>query len=180
MNQSNQMQEGFQNQMLNTQIMGLQQGVTSGFGDVQNSLCNGFNQAEIAASNRQIANMQQAFNSQTAIENRLDTIAANQQTCCCENRAAVADLKYTMATEAAATRAAGQANTQSVLDKLCQLELDGVKQNYENQLRDMQNQLNAAQNDIQSLRFAASQGAQTSALERFFSNSNFAGCGCSA
>lgn len=64
------------------------------------------------------------------------------QNCCCENRAATADLKYTMASEAAATRANCDANNQKILDKLCQLEMDGMRQNYENRIGSMQETIN--------------------------------------
>ena len=73
--------------------------------------------------------------------------------CCCENRAATQDLKYTIATEESATRSANAANTQSILDKLCQLELDGYKREVDN----LRSQLNMAS-------LAASQIAQTSQI----------------
>lgn len=157
-------QRGFDQNAVMNGINGLNTTVGTGFSNVQTALCNGFAgvnasvangfaQAEIAANARQMADMNQNFSIQSSLQN-----------CCCENRQATADLKYTMATEAANTRANCDANNQRILDKLCQLELDGVKQNYESQLRAMQNQLNAANADIQSLRFAASQGAQTAQI----------------
>lgn len=83
----------------------------------------------------------------------------------CENRQATADLKYTMATEAANTRANCDANNQKILDKLCQLELDGIKQNYENRIATIQNALDQERSNNQALRFAASQGAQTAQIQ---------------
>ena len=142
-------QRGFDQSALTTGINGIQASLANGFAGVTN----GFAQAEISANARQMADMNQSFAIQSALQN-----------CCCENRAATADLKYTMATEAAATRANCDANNQKILDKLCQLELDGVRQNYEGQLRALQNQLSAEQNANQALRFAASQGAQTAQI----------------
>ena len=164
MNQADITTSGFQNQMLNTQLMGIQNSVTAGFGDVQNSLCsgfagvnanisNGFAQAEIGENARQMANMQQMFGIQSAL-----------QQCCCDNRAATADLKYTIATENCADRAAVSdgirdvianqtANTQAVLDKLCALELDGYKRENDN----LRQQLNMSQ-------LAASQVEQTAQI----------------
>lgn len=164
MNQSNQINGGFRDQMLNTQIMGLQNSVTTGFGDVQNSLCagfagvnaninNGFAQAEIGANARQMANMQQLFGVQSALQN-----------CCCENRAGLADVKYTIATENCADRAAlsdgirdllaaQTAGFQSIKDQLCADKID-AKNDTINQLR-------------QELLFArgqASQDVQTATL----------------
>ena len=130
-----------------------QSALTTGIDNLQTAMANGFAQAEISANSRQMADMNQNFSLQSAMQN-----------CCCENRAATADLKYTMANESSATRAANAANTQAILDKLCQLEMDGIKQNYEGQLRAMQSQLNNAQAENQSLRFAASQGAQTAQI----------------
>ena len=130
-----------------------QNAVMNGIHGIQNSLTNGFAQAEISANGRQMADMNQNFAAQLAMQNGF-----------CENRAATADLKYTIATEAANTRANCDDNNQKILDKLCQLELDGIKQNYEGQLRALQNQLAAEQNANQALRFAASQGAQTAQI----------------
>ncbi len=155
-----------------------QQALVGGINGIQSALCNGFAQAEVSNNSRQMANMNQLFGIQTTIDGRLDGLALNLQNCCCENRAATADLKYTMATEAANTRANCDANNQKILDKLCQLELEGVKQNYEGQLRAMQNQLNAAQTEIQGLRdsvartadraaIIANNEAQTTALEQY-------------
>ena len=116
LNNSQNINGGFRDQFLNSQIGDIQNTLTTGFGNTQMAMCNGFNQAEIAANNRQMADMQQNFALQSALQN-----------CCCENRAATADLKYTVATEACADRAANGANTQKILDKLCQLELDNER-----------------------------------------------------
>lgn len=152
-NANGDIQRGFDQSALTTGINNIQASMCNGFAGVNQAVSNGFAQAEIAANSRQMADMNQQFALQSALQN-----------CCCENRQATADLKYTMATEAANTRANCDANNQKILDKLCQLELDGVKQNYEGQLRAMQNQLAAANAENQSLRFAASQGAQTAQI----------------
>lgn len=130
-----------------------QSALTTGINNIQSNMCNGFAQAEIAANSRQMADMNQNFALQSAFQN-----------CCCENRQATSDVKFTVANEGAATRAASQANMQTIMDKLCQLEMDGMKQNYEGQLRAMQAQLNAANSENQSLKFLASQNSQTAAI----------------
>ena len=130
-----------------------QAALTTGINGIQTQLASGFSQAEIAANGRQMADMNQNFALQSALQN-----------CCCENRQATADLKYTVATEAANTRANCDSNNQKILDKLCQLELDGIKQNYENRIAGMQNALDQARNENQALKFAASQGAQTAQI----------------
>lgn len=125
----------------------------NGIGSIQTAICNGFQNAESAAANRQMADMNNYFNMQSAF-----------QQCCCENRLATAGVQTTISQEAAATRAANQANTQTVMDKLCQLEMDNIKQNYENRIAGMQNTMDQLRTDNQALRFAASQGAQTSQI----------------
>ena len=142
MNQSEIINDGFRDQMLNTSINGIQSAVTGGFSDVQMALCNGFAGVEAGANARQIADMQNSF----ALQSQLAS-------CCCENRLGTADLKYTMATEACATRAANTANTQAILDKLCSLELDAKN----DKISDLERQLSAAN-------LAASQIAQNSAI----------------
>lgn len=146
-------QRGFDQNAVMSGIGDIQQSLCNGFAGVNQSVSNGFAQAEISANARQIADMNQYFQMQTAFQN-----------CCCENRLASANLLNTVNQDGAATRAAGAANTQAILDKLCQLELDGIKQNYEGQLRTMQAQLTAEQNANQALRLAASQGAQTAQI----------------
>lgn len=205
LNNSNQINGGFRDQMLNTGINGIQSAVTSGFGDVQTSLCsgfagvnaalnNGFAQAEISENARQMANMNQMFGIQSAL-----------QQCCCDNRAAVADLKYTVATEACADRAAvndalrdvltaNTASTQRILDQMCQDKIDAKNE----KIAELQNQLSMAQlaasQNAQTAAILANNEAQTSALEQYLApiprpayvvqnpnccTQNF-GCGCGA
>ena len=159
----NEVQRGFDQQAVMTGISGVQNAVNGIVPVVQN----GFAQAEISANARQMADMNQNFQLQSAL-----------QQCCCDNRAATADLKYTMATEAANTRANCDTNNQKIMDKLCQLEMDGIKQNYENRIAGMQNtidQLRAQNSQARSAaafnalgdRFQTSQDAQTNALEQY-------------
>ena len=165
MNQAELTNGGFRDQMINNNITGIRDSLSDistqlcgGFAGVNAGIANGFAQAEIANNARQIADMQQMFGLQSAL-----------QTCCCDNKAGLADLKYVVATENCADRSAlesgirdvitsNTANTQAILDKLCQLELDGVKSD-----------LSAANNTISQLRTQlvlsqeqASQVAQTS------------------
>ena len=138
MNQSNQISNGFQNQMLNDSI----NGITAGIAGITAQL-----------SNNQMADMERSFAVQSALQN-----------CCCENRASVADLKYVVSTEACADRSAianaladviasNTANTQRILDKMCQQEIDTLK-----------GQVLALQNQNNMLNLAASQTAQTAQL----------------
>lgn len=131
-----------------------QQSLMSGISALSAAQANGFANAEISRCNGQQNLMTQ-----------LNGIAMTQQNCCCENRAAVADLKYTMAQEAAATRANTDAKVQNVMDKLCQLEMDGIKQNYENRIAAMQNTIDSLRTANSDARFDASQNAQTATIQ---------------
>ena len=101
---------------------------------------------------------------QNATTQGMNSLAMGLQNCCCENRAATADLKYTMASEAAATRANDDANNQKILDKLCQLEMDGMRQNYENRIGSMQNTIDGLRASLNAANGAASQNAQTAQI----------------
>ena len=184
MNQSNQINNGFRDQMINDNVTeirsgvnALQQQLCNCCGDMQMALANGFAGVEAGANARQIANMQQAFAAQTAVTQGMNDIGMSLQNCCCENRAGLADLKYTVATENCADRTAAYQNTrdiidsqtrgtQAILDKLCQLELDGVKAQVnakDDRIADLQRQLSEAN-------LSASQTAQNAFISQGFAN----------
>ena len=149
-NGNNDVQRGFDQAAIISGITGVQNAVTSGFGDIQTALCggfanvqNGFAQAEIAANARQMADMNQGFALQTAVTG----VGTATQ-------AGLADLKYTLATEACATRAASSADRQMIMDKLCQLELDGYKREND-QLRSQLNMANMRASDIETRSYIA-------------------------
>ena len=177
LNNSQHISDGFRDQNLQTSISGLQNSVTSGFGDVQLGLAgigrqicetgngisgavrDGFYGAEIAANSRQMANTQQLFGIQSALQN-----------CCCENRAGIADLKYTVASEECATRTNSTQNTQGILSAI-----NGGIQSIKDQL--CQDKIDTKNETIAQLRqelamkdLAASQTAQNAFIQQGFSN----------
>lgn len=152
-NTNNDVQRGFDQSALMTGITGVNNAVTSGFGDIQTALCggfagvnaniaNGFAQTEIAANSRQMANMNQNF----ALQNQLST-------CCCENRLATCQTQNVVQNEGAATRLAIQQQTQAILDKMCEQEIEALK-----------SQNIALQNQVNMQALAASQATQTAQL----------------
>lgn len=184
LNQSNQIDDGFRDQMLNTSINGIQQGVNNlstqlcnCCGDMQMALANGFAGVEAGANARQIANMNQAFAAQTAMMQGFNNVQSQFADCCCENRLANCQTQNIIQNEANATRFADAnntrdlltnqtANTQAILDKLCQLELDGVKAQVDaknDKIAELQAQLNMA-----TLR--ESQIAQNAFISQGFAN----------
>lgn len=153
MNQSNQISDGFRDQMINGTVNGIQSSVTSGFGDVQNSLCAGFAGVNAAITNTQMANLERSFAAQTANTAAISGLSSQLAQCCCDNRLATCQTQNLVAAESAATRLAIQEQTQAILDKMCQQEIDALK-----------SQNIALQNQVNMQNLAASQTAQTAAL----------------
>lgn len=186
---------GFQNAMLNDNVTSIRDGINAlstqlcnCCGDMQMSLANGFAGVEQGANARQVANMQSIFGVQSAL-----------QECCCENRANIADVKYTIATEACNTRNTDTQNTQAILNTI-----NGGIQSIKDQL--CQDKIDAKNDEIAQLRqenlYArgqASQIAQNSQIidgiynrlnqcpvgtvpvygeQPIFSCNNNCGCGC--
>lgn len=141
-----------------------QAAVMAGISGVQNSVAAGFANAEVSRCNGQ-ANILSVLNTnQNASVAAMNGLAMSLQNCCCENRAATADLKYTIATENCNDRAAvndalqaltvqNNANTQRILDVMCQDKIDAKNE----KIAELQNQLTMAN-------LAASQNAQTAAI----------------
>ena len=174
MNNSQNINGGFRDQMLNTQISGIQNAITAGFGDVQTGLCgingaiaNASAQAEIAANARQMADMNQMFSLQSAL-----------QQCCCDNRAATADLKYTIATENCADRAAvsdalrdvltaANANTQRILDQLCADKIEAKNDTIAQLRSELLYARGQASQDVQTAAIQAGQRALANEVEQY-------------
>ena len=196
MNQAEVTTNGFQNLSTQNQITAVQSDLgdiqtqlCGGFADVQNSLCNGFAgvnatvnsgfaNAESSANSRQMANMQQTFNAQTAVTSAINGLASQQAQCCCDNRLATCQTQNIIQNEGNATRIADAnntrdlltnqtQNTQAILDKLCQLELDSKN----TKIADLERQLTmanlAASQNAQTGRILADNAAQTTALEQY-------------
>ena len=141
-----------------------QSAVMNGIAGLAGTVSNGFANAEISRCNGQTNLLQTLAMNQAATMESFNTLGSSFQNCCCENRLATADIKYVIANEAAATRANTDAKVQAVMDKLCQLEMDGIKQNYENRIAGMQSEINALRASLNDANEQASQNAQTAAI----------------
>lgn len=139
---NNDVQRGFDQSAIMSSLTGITGAISNGFANAEISRCN----------------------ANTNLLQTLNSMQMAQQQCCCDNRAATADLKYTVATEACADRnaisdgirdviASQTSNTQAILDKLCQLELAGKN----DRIAELERQLTMAN-------LAASQNAQTSQI----------------
>ena len=178
-------QAGFNQAALSSGIAGVQTSLVSGFADVNSALCagfagvnasinNGFYQAQIAEASRQMADMQQNF----AIQQGLSQ-------CCCENRSAIADLKYTIAQENCADRQAVNdalvvlsnnmnAGIQALKDEFCQDRLaqkDAIISQKDETIGLLRAQMNEmsrqASQNAQTAQILANNEAQTEALEQY-------------
>ena len=171
-------QRGFDQSAVMNGLGAIQNGVTNGFVDTAAALCNGFAgvnasiangfaQAEIGANARQMADMNQAF----ALQSQLAQ-------CCCDNRLASADLKYTIATENCADRTAlsdalrdvlesQNRGVQRILDTMCQDKIDAKNE----RIADLERQLTmanlAASQNAQTAQILTDNLAQTQALEQY-------------
>lgn len=138
------------------------------------AMANGFAQAELSRSNQQAALMQQ-----------LNAMQMQATNCCCENRAAIAQVRYDMAAQACDTRNTVQNATRDIIDNAnsnSRAILDFLTQS---KLADLQS-------ENQGLKLAASQAAQNSYLvsqlrpspipaytvQNPYCCNQFAGCGC--
>lgn len=195
---------------VNLGIAGVNQNICQSTGQIQNALCQGFAGATAAVTgaqnaitaqmyNNEIANLNRSFDAQTAVSQGFNNVQTQLAQCCCDNRAATQDVKYTIATEACATRAANTQNTQAILDKLCALELDGYKRENDN-LRSQLNMANlAASQTAQTAQILAGQSAEIDGVYNRLkncpvpsmpvygntpiftcNNGNTCGCGCGA
>lgn len=184
-NNGGSVQRGFDQAAIMGGINGVQAGINglsselcNGFAGVNAGVANGFAQAEIAANARQMANMQTAFAGQTAMAGGFNSLASQLANCCCENRLASADLKYTIATENCADRSAlsdgvrdiiasQTAGVQRILDQLCSDKIDAKNE----KIADLERQLTmanlAASQTAQTSRILADNAAQTVALEQY-------------
>ena len=157
---------GFRDAMINDGITSIRDGISglstqlcNGFSSTQMALANGFAGVEQGANARQMADMQQMFGLQSSL-----------QQCCCDNKAGIEGLKYTVATEACATRTNDTQNTQAILNTI-----NGGIQSIKDQL--CQDKIDAKNDEISNLRqslamkdLAASQIAQNAFISQGFAN----------
>lgn len=154
----------------NTGIQNLSTQLCNSTSDIVASVNGGFANAETAANARQMANMQQAFNNQLSTVQGFNNISSQFADCCCENRLATCQTQNIIQNEGNATRFADAnntrdiitnqtQNTQAILDKLCQLELDSKN----DKINDLERQLTLAN-------LKASQTEQNAFIAQGFSN----------
>lgn len=176
-----------------------------GFADVQSSIANGVNSINTGLltgfANSNLANCQNTNAITSAIDN--NRFAAQQ--CCCDTNSKIADLKYTVATENCADRAAldmgirdiltnQTANTQKILDTLCQDKIDAKNETIAQLRQELLYSRGQASQIAQTAELRAGQNAEVDALYNRLANCpvpstpvysrtpiftcNNGGCGC--
>ena len=129
---NNNVSSNFRDAMLNDGITSIRDGLSS----LSAQLCNSFAGVEQSANARQMADMNQNFAMQTAMNQGFNSIQGQLAQCCCDQRLATCQTQNVVQSEGAATRLAIQNQTQQIIDKMCQQEIDALKaQNLELQNR---------------------------------------------
>ncbi len=168
---------GFDTLHLSNQIEGTRDGIyglsnqlCNSTSDIVSAVNNGFSNAEVSANARQMADMQQNYNNQLSTLQSFNSLGSQLASCCCENRLGIANLNSTILSENCADRAAladglkdvlinQTANTQRILDQLCNDKIDAKNE----KIADLERQL--SMKDLQ-----ASQIAQNSFIAQGFAN----------
>lgn len=166
---------GFDNAGIVGQLSGIQSSISSGFAGAEVADCNRAMTAMQTAYTNQIADMNQNFAQAQNLDGRLFDMQMAQQQCCCDNRAGLAELKYTVATEACADRnavsqalrdviEAQTAGTQRILDQLCQDKIDSKNDTIAQLRQEVLFARGQASQDVQTARILAGQTAEVDAL----------------
>lgn len=165
---------------INSNIQGLSNQICNSTASVTQSLNSGFANAETSANNRQMANMQQSFNNQMAVNQGFNNVQSQLSNCCCENRLATANLGALVQSENCADRQAlsdgvrdiitnQSNNTQRILDQMCQDKID-AKNDLINQLRsELMYARGQASQDVQTAAIQAGQRALANEVEQYVS-----------
>ena len=166
---------GFDNAGISSQLSGIQNSISNGFASAEVADCGRAMDAMQTAYNNQIAGMNQSFAQAQNLDGRLFDMQMAQQQCCCDNRAGLAELKYTVATEACADRnavsqalrdviEAQTAGTQRILDQMCQDKIDSKNETIAQLRQEVLFARGQASQDVQTARILAGQTAEVDAL----------------
>ena len=180
LNNSQNINGGFRDQMLNTSVNGIQNAITSGFGDVQTALCGGFagvnasiNGAQNAIAQQmygnQIADMERSYAAQTASTAGMTALQSQLAQYRTDNALASCQTQNAIISEGNATRFSDANNTrdlltafnngiQSIKDQLC---------DYRNAQKD-----DTIANLRQELMYSRGQASQVEQTSQLLANNN--------
>jgi hypothetical protein len=151
-----------------------------------------------------MANMQQSFNNQMAVNQGFNAVESQLANCCCENRLATANLNSTILAENCADRAAlsdgirdlltnQTNNTQKILDQMCQDKIDAKNETIAQLRSELMFARGQASQDVQTAAIQAGQRALANEVEQYVlptprpaylvqnpncCQQNSCGCGC--
>lgn len=184
LNNSEHISGGFRDQQIQSTLSGIQSGITSGFGDVQlgiagvnqnicqtgngiqNALCQGFAGTTAAVTGAQNAIVQQLYGNEIANLNRSFAEQTANTAGFTGVQSSLCDIRYGSATNTRDIIENQNRNSQAILDKLCALELDGVK----GQLAAAQRENVGLQNQLNMAALRESQTAQNAFIAQGFAN----------
>lgn len=130
-NYGNEIQRGFDQSAVITALGNLNTAITNGFAGQQIDACNKAMSMQMQLSNDKFDTISTLNQGHNNILQQMGVYEMARQQCCCDNKAAIADLKYTVATENCADRNALQqavwnlgqqmnAGFQGLRDEFCQ------------------------------------------------------------
>lgn len=174
-NTDNLITSGFNNAGVTAQLSGIQTSLSNGFANAEVADCNRAMNAMQTSYTNQLAAMNQSFANAQDLSNNLNAITSTIQNCCCDTKEGIAELKYALSAESAATRAAtasairdvlesNNASTQRIIDQIFADRISSKDEKIGELERQLQlSNLLASQND-QTARIRESQAAETAAL----------------
>lgn len=199
---NNNVSDGFRSAALSDGITSIRDGING----ISTQLCNGFAGVNSTINGAQNAIAQQLYANQIADMQSTFGLQSQLAQCCCDNRLANADLKYTIATENCADRAAlsdgirdivaaQTAGTQRILDQLCADKIDSKNDTIAQLRQELMFARGQASQDVQTAAIRAGQVAEVDALynrlsacpvptmpvygmQPIFTCNNGCGCGC--
>lgn len=190
------MQRGFDQAAITSQLSGINTAIANGFANAATAQCNqtatlqnslnasqmstlqGFNTVQNQISNTGFSTINALNGLGNSLQNTMMQNEIARQQCCCDTKQAIADVKYTIASENCADRqaisdgirdviASNTAQTQAILDKLCQQEIDAKNTEIANLRAQLNMQNLAASQTAQTAQILANNAAQTQALEQY-------------
>lgn len=163
---------------VNSGVQGLSNQICNSTAAVTQSINSGFANAETAENARQMANMNQAFANQTAMNQGFNNMQSQLANCCCENRLATANLNSTILAENCADRAAlsdgirdlltnQTNNTQRILDQMCQDKIDAKNDTIAQLRSELMYARGQASQDVQTAMIQAGQRQLANEVEQY-------------
>lgn len=198
-NQSDNVNNGFRDQMLQTNLQGVQQGVNglstqlcnccadmqmavangfanvnqgmaNGFAGVQQSLCNGFNGVEQGANARQMANMNQQFGMQTAMMQGFNGVQAQTAQLASDIQLGNAQQTATILAENCADRAALSDGVRDIIASQTAGTQRIIDQLCQDKIDAKNDEIAQLRQQLNMQQLAASQAAQNTFIAQGFAN----------